>query len=143
MDPHSGELPHDLSVKPIFGAIARWITKCRQAHDAFTALQNCERDEVARMARELNVSPGELSSLACKGPESAGLLGKMLLALGIDPESRPLQDLLLRRDLERLCTACAHKRRCARELAVGTAAEHYDEFCPNAYTLDVLLGRRH
>ena len=134
---------HYPALEPILSAIAQWIAKYRQARDARAEFSGCDAEEVARMAHELNISPRELADLAGKSPESAALLGKMLVALGLDPESPALQDPLLKRDLQRLCTACAHKGQCARELAAGTAAEHYGEFCPNAYTLDVLLGRRH
>jgi hypothetical protein len=36
--------------------------------------------------------------------------------------------------------SCGHKRRCAHDLAEGTGAEHYKEYCPNAYTLDMLFA---
>lgn len=143
MTTHPAEQQHYPALEPILGAIARWITKYREAHDARADLSGCDSEEVARIAHELNISPRELTDLARKGPESAALLGKMLLALGIDAESPTVKDPLLMRDLQRLCLACDHKRQCAHELAAGTAAAHYGEFCPNAYTLDVLLGRRH
>ena len=95
------------------------------------------------MARELNVSPGELADLATKAPDSAALLGKMLAALGVNAEDLASKDPMLMRDLQRLCVSCDHKQRCAHDLAAGTAGEHYREYCPNAYTLDVLLERRH
>ena len=44
------------------------------------------------------------------------------------------------RDLERVCSLCNHKRQCARELAAGTAAQHYDDYCPNASTLGTLVN---
>lgn len=143
MAAHPAGQQHYSGLEPILGAIAHWITKYRNAHEARAELRRCDSDEVARVARELNISPRELTALAGKGPESAALLGKMLAALGLDPDSPPLKDPLLKRDLQRLCVACDHKRQCAHELAAGTAAEHYRDFCPNAYTLDVLLKHRH
>lgn len=143
MSVHAAER-HDYSnLESTLSAIARWIASYRQAHEARAELRGCESDEVARVARELNVSPSELSDIAAKGPEGAALLRKMLLALGFDPESRVFKDPLLMRDLTRLCVGCDRKRRCRYELAAGTAAEHFREFCPNAYTLGLLLGRRH
>jgi len=131
------------AIESVLGAIAHWITKYREAHEARAELRQCDAEEVARVARELNVTSGELADLAAKKPEGAALLGRMLTALGIDPESPALKDPLMIRDLQRLCIGCDHKRRCAHELAAGTAAEHYGDFCPNAYTFDVVLGRRH
>lgn len=143
MNIQPAEQQHYPTLEPILNAIAHWVTKYRQIHEARAELSLCDSEEIARVARELNVSPRELANLAGKGPESAALLGKMLLALGIDPDSGPMQDPLITRDLQRLCVACDHKRKCSHELAAGTAAEHYREFCPNAYTLDALLGRGH
>jgi hypothetical protein len=104
-------------------------------------LQRCGEEEVARIAHDLSVSPAELASLASKGPNSALLLDKMLVALGVDRENKHVKDPRMMRDLQRLCFACDHKKLCAHELAAGTAKEHYHEFCPNAYTLDVLTKR--
>jgi hypothetical protein len=46
------------------------------------------------------------------------------------------------RDLQRLCISCSEKQRCAHELDVGSAAEHFRQYCPNAYTLDALLTEK-
>ena len=62
--------------------------------------------------------------------------------LGVDAGALSDRDPMVMRDLERLCVSCTHKRKCAHELATGGAAEHFDEFCPNAYTLDMLLAER-
>ena len=40
--------------------------------------------------------------------------------------------------MERVCALCHHKGECVRDFAAGTAAEHYEEYCPNAPTIDVL-----
>jgi hypothetical protein len=92
-----------------------------------------------QIARDLGASPTELREFARKGSGAADLLQKMLIALKVDPDSFTMSELGVMRDLQRLCTMCAEKKRCARELADGTAAEHFHEFCPNAQTLDALL----
>ena len=45
------------------------------------------------------------------------------------------------RDMERVCAACQHKRQCDHDLAAGTAAKHYEEYCGNALTIDALGGK--
>ena len=45
------------------------------------------------------------------------------------------------RDMERVCSLCNHKRQCDRDLAAGTAAAHYEEYCGNADTIDGLGPR--
>ena len=92
-----------------------------------------------RIARDLGLSVSDLRGLAAKGPGAAETLQKMLLALSVDPQSLAKADPAVMRDLQRLCMVCGQKGRCQHELARGTAAEHFREFCPNAYTLDAVL----
>lgn len=142
MNTQPQEQPHYAGLEPILGTIAGWITKYRDSLQSRAELQRCGTEEVARIAHEMNVSPAELASLVSKGQNSALLLDKMLVALGLDREkNKHLKDPRIMRDLQRLCFACDHKKQCAHELAAGTAKEHFHEFCPNAYTLDVLTGR--
>jgi hypothetical protein len=80
--------------------------------------------------------------LAAKGSGSADILKKMLIALSVDPQALAKADPAVMRDLQRLCILCSHKGRRRHELARGTAAEHFREFCPNAYTLDALFKEK-
>jgi hypothetical protein len=95
-------------------------------------LVNCGADEVARIAHDLGISSNELATLAAKDANSADLLQKMLVALGVDPKNFACDDPAALRDLQRLCVNCRQKQRCAHEFDVGTAAENYREFCPNS-----------
>jgi hypothetical protein len=124
----------------VLSGIAQWITKYRQARRVHDPLRYCDADQVAGIAWDLGVSAGELANLARKGPKSAALLQKMLLALGVDQATLASEDPLIMRDLQRLCIACAHKKQCEHDLSAGTAAENYRDYCPNTYTLNVLLG---
>jgi len=45
-------------------------------------------------------------------------------------------------DMERVCALCGHKRECDRDLAEGTSAEHYREYCLNAPTVEELGVRK-
>ncbi len=95
------------------------------------------------IAKDLGVSEDELRDLATKGPHSADLLQKMLVALDVDPQAIVRKDPLVMRDLQRLCAKCADKARCGREFEKGTAAANFHEFCPNAFTLDALFEEQH
>jgi len=71
-------------------------------------------------------------------------LPKMLSALSMDARALEDADPAVMRDLQRTCVFCNHKNLCQRELAAGTAARHFRQFClrqfcPNAQTLDALL----
>jgi hypothetical protein len=136
------ELPSYPAVEMVVGAIADWINRYRDSVEASRDLQHCDPNEVMRMASDLGITPAELRELSEKGPRSAELLKRMLLALDVDPKAVARADPLVMRDLQRLCVTCDHKTRCAHELAQGSAAAHFHEFCPNAHTIDALLGAR-
>ena len=91
-----------------------------------------------RIAGDLRVSPGVLDTLVRQGPHAADELPKMLKVLGIDEADLARTQPLVLRDMERVCALCANKRECDRDLAAGTAAEHYEGYCLNAPTIDSL-----
>ena len=86
----------------------------------------------------MRISRDDLDQLVRLGPHAADELPKMLKALGIDEADLARTEPLLLRDMERVCTLCSHKRQCDRELAAGTATEHYEGYCLNASTIDGL-----
>jgi len=130
----------DTDHRTIFAAIAEWIRNYRGQLLTDRELAQCSPDEVAAMAQDLAISPQELRTLAHTSPDGARLLHRLLTALGVDERALSRRDPLLVRDLERLCVNCDHKRRCAHDLATGESAAHYREYCPNAYTLDMLFA---
>ena len=130
------------TVKPILDAIANWVKKYRHAIGLRAELAHCGAEEVALIARDIGVSPEELISVANKGPHAADELPKLLCALGVDPEKLRSDDPGLVRSLQRICISCGHKDRCQHDLAAGTAAEHYSEYCPNAMSLDALFHKK-
>jgi hypothetical protein len=131
---------------PVEGAlntIAQWVTKYRMAVGAH--LGPCGPEEVRQTARDLGVATTQMRELMNKGPGAADLLQNMLVALHVDPKKLAKANPAVVRDLQRLCITCSNKTLCAHELDVGTAAEHFRDYCPNAFTLDALFaakGRR-
>jgi hypothetical protein len=91
-----------------------------------------------QIATDLRISPADLEALVRQGPHAADELPKMLRALGINQADLARTETLVLRDMERVCSLCGHKRRCGHELATGTAAAHYEEYCANAHTIDGL-----
>ena len=130
--------PHFPVLDTMLNSFADWVNNCRSTMGHGAGLARCDRNELMKIAQDLGVSPGELRTLSSRGPEAADLVQKMLQALGVDPKALSQTDPLVMRDLQRLCTTCADKGRCAHELAEGTAAAHFHEFCPNAFTLEAL-----
>lgn len=135
------EGPRYPTVEFVLDAIAGWINKYRYAYDVHE-LGQCSQEDVMQIAKDLGVPVSDLRGLAAKGPGAADTLQKMLLALSVDPRALAKSDPAVMRDLQRLCILCSQKSRCQHELAEGTAAEHFREFCPNAYTLDALFKQK-
>ena len=94
--------------------------------------------EFDRIANDLRVSPADLDELVRHGPHAADELPRLLKALGIEEEDLARVEPMVLHDMERVCALCGHKRECDRDLAAGTAAEHYREYCLNAPTIDEL-----
>jgi hypothetical protein len=126
-------------IEPIFGAIANWVTRYRQAAGLRRELAKCGAEEVAAIARDFGLSTQELELIASKGPNAADELPKLLRALGVDPRKRRSDRKGTLRDLQRICITCGHKAQCKHELAAGTAANHYHDYCPNAVSIDELF----
>ena len=136
------DTPKHSTIDLIVDAIAAWVGKYRWTLGDNVGLDRCGPSEVKQIAKELGLSTGELKDIAAKGPGAADQLRKMLLALDVDPEAIMKSDPAVMRDLQRLCVACDHKSRCRHEFMAGTAAAHFREFCPNAFTLDALFAER-
>ena len=63
-----------------------------------------------------------------------------MCALSLDVENiAPSSVGAISRDLSRVCSECLMTSRCRRELDAGSASANYNEYCPNALTLDALL----
>ena len=133
--------PAHATADGVFAAIADWVRKYRSHAGNDDTFGQCSQDEVRQIAKDIGVSSAELRGIARKEPGAADLLQKMLVALGVAPETLIKRNPAVMRDLQRLCVSCSHKSRCQHELAIGEAAARFHEFCPNAFTLDALLKR--
>jgi hypothetical protein len=120
-------------------AIALFGDRLKQ-HQELNKLKDYAADpgEFERVARELNVAPAELEMLVRRGSQGTNELPEMLTALGIYETAVWRAEPALLRDMERVCSFCTQKRRCHQELAAGTAATNYVEYCGNADTIDML-----
>lgn len=142
MTQRENELPSYPFVEAALSAIADWVTSYRNAIGLKNEFGMCGPEEVARMAKDIGVTPSQLQELVRKGPDSANLLKRLLVALHVDPKAIAEIDPLVMREMKWLCITCANKRRCEHELAKGTAAEHFQQFCPNAMSIDELLDQK-
>jgi hypothetical protein len=120
-------------------AIAHWVTRYRNLTGFEHESGPCNANEVLRMADDIGVTPRQLQELAGKGATNADLLRRMLVALRVDPEVIAGLDPLVMREMKWLCISCVAKKQCQQDLADGTAAEHFHDYCPNAVSIDELL----
>ena len=104
-------------------------------------MREMDAANLGQIASELRMTSADLEALVRQGPHAADELPKMLTALGIDQDALARTEPLVLRDMERVCAMCNHKRQCDRDLAAGTAAAHYEEYCANAPTIDGLGPR--
>jgi transcriptional regulator with XRE-family HTH domain len=141
-DVMSNSVDEHSPIESIFGAVANWVTRYRQAAGLRRELAKCGPEEVAAIARDIGMSIQELALFASKGPNAADELPKLLRALGVDPQKLLSDRNTTLRDLQRICITCGNKVQCKHELAAGTAATHYHDYCPNALSLDELFRSR-
>jgi len=116
-------------------SVSDWLKQRRELNELMEYV--ADPGELERVARELNVTPVDLDMLVRQGSQGANELPYTLTALGIDETALWRAEPALLRDMERVCSFCAHKRRCHQELAAGTAATNYVEYCENADTIDM------
>jgi hypothetical protein len=136
------ELPSYPLVEATLKVISDWVTSYRNAFCFNNEFGMCGPDEVRRMAQDIGVTPTQLQELIRKGPDSANLLKRMLVALHVEPKIIADIEPLVMREMKWLCITCSNKQRCEDELAKGTATEHFHEFCPNAVSIDELLDQK-
>jgi uncharacterized protein YjiS (DUF1127 family) len=131
MTAHSKPFP---VVATLIDTFSDWLKHRRELNE----LRQLDSSEFDRIASDLRVSPDDLNELVRQGPHAADELPKLLGILGIDQEALARTQPLVLRDMERVCSLCHHKGECDRDLAAGISAEHYQGYCPNAGTIDVL-----
>jgi Family of unknown function (DUF6455) len=103
-----------------------------------SSLADCGAEGLERMAHDIGVSSAELCKLASQGPESADLLLQRMEVLDLDQNEVARTERATFQDLQRVCSMCDCKKRCARDLAHDPAGPAWKEYCPNAQTLTAL-----
>ncbi len=130
-------LPLPTKSRVLLQTVAQWWRNWTGVGSSLSGLDDCG-DEVERIARDLAIPVSELRTLASAGPEGADLLRRRMAALDLNRDEVSQVEPLALRDLQRLCTKCDSRRRCARDLARDSADPKWEDYCPNAETLKVL-----
>ena len=127
------DLPYP-GLRQLVDTFTSWLQYRREMNE----IRQMDRGDFERIAEDLRISPGDLDALVRHGPHAADELPQMLKALGIDEQALARTQPMVLRDMERVCALCDHKPQCDHDLAAGTAAEHYEDYCLNAPTIDKL-----
>ena len=125
------------TVTRMIDLFGEWLKHRRELRE----MRDIDAANFGQIASDLRISSADLEALVRQGPHAADELPKMLTALGVDKDDLARSEPLVLRDMERVCSMCINKRRCDRDLAAGTAAAHYEEYCGNADTIDGLDQR--
>jgi hypothetical protein len=121
-------------VNNVIDRFGNWLEHRREIRE----LRGLDSREFAGIARELCVTAADLDTFVRQGPYSADELPKLFKALGINPEALARTEPLVLRDMARVCAACHQKARCSRDLDTGLSAQHYNQYCLNASTVNAL-----
>jgi len=120
------------TVEFLIGKFADWLKHRRELNE----VRQLDRTAFDLIANDLRISADDLDELVQCGAHGADELPHMLRSLGIDEADLKRTQPFILRDMQRVCTLCRDKAHCDRELAAGTAAGHYRDYCPNAANLD-------
>src|SRR5262249_36226433 len=85
--------------------------------------------EMERIARDVGVSGADLSILGGKWPDAADPLYWRMNEIKLDRKEITHADPQVMRDLQRVCTVCASKRRCEHELANNPSDPAWKKYC--------------
>ena len=123
------------SLHSMLSAFSAWLQKRRQIRLCTLRLDQCDSTELAALAKDVGVTPRELRRMARLGPDAAKLLYQRMGALHLDANAIAAHEPGVMRDLERLCSTCASKGRCQRDLVHDKDDPVWRQYCPNEDTL--------
>lgn len=125
-------------VDNVIAPLADWWRRNAATRENLADLDAFSPGEMARMAQDVGLAPADLRELARHCSDAADLLDRRLGALGLSTAGLAATAPAELRDMERLCTLCAAKGRCARDLAADPKDPVWQQYCPNEQTLTSL-----
>ena len=128
------------TVNRISTRLGDWWRRRASIRRARLELDN-DPQEIARLAREIGLSSRDLRALAGHPRDASELLARRMAVLKLDPADLARRDGAVMQDLQRLCTLCESKGRCAAELDWRPKDPAWKDYCPNSGTLTGLQER--
>jgi hypothetical protein len=114
------------------------VNRVKSAISRWREISRLDREEIDVVARDLNLSPGELVTLMYTSAGSLEQLDKRLAYAGLSANSLAACHSEELRDLRRVCSQCSSKGRCAKDLRHKRMATP-SKYCPNEPTLRLLV----
>jgi hypothetical protein len=124
----------------VVAPLADWWRRHAQTQASLADLDSLGPSEMARMAQDVGIPASDLRVLAQHCSDAADLLERRLGAFGMKASELVRTAPAELRDMERLCTLCRSKGRCARDLAADPSDPVWRQYCPNEETI-VSLAR--
>jgi hypothetical protein len=125
----------DEKLRSPLAAIARWWRDRAAISSARRELRCCAEDDLTRIASDAGVSVAELHQLVSRGPQADAPLLRRMALLDLDRNEVSQIEPRTFQDLQKNCTLCKTRRRCARDLERNPANPDWQSYCPNAATL--------
>jgi uncharacterized protein YjiS (DUF1127 family) len=123
----------------IIHAISEAWNRYRRRRAALAELQGLGRAELSRMINDAGLTFGDAVELTKQSGASSELLYRRLEAAGIDVEKL---DAAVMRDMQRCCTFCDSKSKCAHEFDDKPKAASWPAYCPNQLTIEALSAAK-
>ena len=140
--PKTAETQNWPMVDNVIAPLAQWWRRHATARENLNELDSFGPVEMARMAQDVGISGSELRELARHCSDAAELLDRRVEALGMTASDLVQSAPAELRDMERLCTLCQSKGRCARDLGADPSDPVWRQYCPNEETLVALARER-
>jgi hypothetical protein len=121
--------------------IGRFLARAAKAMSRRNEWGQLSTGEIDAIAQELHLTPATLVNLAQEAPGSALLLDRRLEHVGVPADELAAAHGDVLRDLQRVCSLCPVKARCASDLGRERRASP-SKYCPNEQTLQSLARER-
>jgi hypothetical protein len=122
-------------IRNVIAPLADWWRRRAIVRQNLADLDAFDAEDMARMAQDVGLTTSDLRALASHCSDAADLLERRLEACGLSAKELVQTAPAELRDMERLCTTCQSKARCARDLGADRADPVWRQYCPNEQAL--------
>ena len=117
--------------------ITHWWSSREADHERVSL----DADELGAMARDVGLSPDQLTRLMARSSSRGEELPRLMRAVGLAPEKIGRMHPDVMRDKSIVCSGCEAARRCRRDLDHGGVPMMHG-YCPNMETIKALQAER-